>query len=163
MMTDLTAFNTKVTDAYERASNWLYEANIAAEKGNERREAECERKAQYWFDRYNKLTGETSEFGLTPEQQQSIAAHEYAMETTFGVDPDWNAPASEATPRDISDSEAEWLNERALQRDEARADVERLKDYIALCCEKFGKEMPYDPTDTALIALLSDEGKDEER
>ena len=59
---------------------------------------------------------------------------------------------------------AQCVLDLSMELAEARADIERLKDYIMLCFDKFGKDaMPYDPTDTALIALLNEEGREDEQ
>lgn len=41
--------------ADQRANYWLAEANVALENGKVARAAACEKKAQYWLDRLNKL------------------------------------------------------------------------------------------------------------
>lgn len=47
----------RALEAHQRSSMWLFEANVAAEKGNKQREEMALRKAQYWLDRLNKLEG----------------------------------------------------------------------------------------------------------
>lgn len=43
-----------------RAQYWLGQANIAIENGkSEKRVSECERKAQYWLDRLNRIEGKS--------------------------------------------------------------------------------------------------------
>lgn len=47
----------KAMDADVRASQWRADGNAAMECGNIRRAIKCYGKAQFWLDRYNKLTG----------------------------------------------------------------------------------------------------------
>jgi hypothetical protein len=44
-------------DAEVRGSTWLADGNAAAEAGNKAKAEKCYDKAQFWLDRYNKLTG----------------------------------------------------------------------------------------------------------
>ena len=48
---------TKSLAAERLAGWWLAEGNEAAEKGNKAKAEKCYDKAQYWLDRYNRLTG----------------------------------------------------------------------------------------------------------
>lgn len=43
--------------AEQRATHWLAEGNEASEKGNNIKAEKCYDKSQYWWDRYNKITG----------------------------------------------------------------------------------------------------------
>lgn len=44
-------------NAEARAGQWLADGNEAREAGNAEKAERCYTKAQYWLDRYNKLTG----------------------------------------------------------------------------------------------------------
>ena len=47
----------KAIQAEQRASKWLADGNEAAERGNDAKAERCYEKAQYWLDRFNKLSG----------------------------------------------------------------------------------------------------------
>ena len=47
----------KAIDAEVRGSQWLAKGNEYAERGNKKQAEKCYDKAQFWLDRYNKLTG----------------------------------------------------------------------------------------------------------
>ncbi len=51
------ALPDRILDAETRSSQWLADANEARESGNVKRAEECDRKSQFWLDRYNLLTG----------------------------------------------------------------------------------------------------------
>jgi hypothetical protein len=53
----LPSTNDKALDAEIRASQWLSSANELSEGGELAKAEEHYRKAQYWLDRYNKLSG----------------------------------------------------------------------------------------------------------
>jgi hypothetical protein len=47
----------RALDAEVRCSRWLADGNEAKERGNGEKAEVCYARAQYWLDRYNKLTG----------------------------------------------------------------------------------------------------------
>ena len=47
----------KALDAEVRGSQWLADGNAARESGNMPKAEKCYEKAQYWLDRYNRLSG----------------------------------------------------------------------------------------------------------
>lgn len=47
----------KILEAETRGSRWLADGNAANEQGNHAKAERCYNKAQYWLDRYNRLTG----------------------------------------------------------------------------------------------------------
>ncbi len=50
----------RALDAETRASQWLADANQAREAGDSKRAECCDRKSQFWLDRYNLLAGKGS-------------------------------------------------------------------------------------------------------
>jgi hypothetical protein len=56
-MTPLSTSHPKVLDAEQRCSTWLADGNEYNERGQKAKAEKCYDKAQYWLDRYNKLTG----------------------------------------------------------------------------------------------------------
>lgn len=50
------ARRAKAIDAEVRAGRWLADGNVARDAGKSEKAERCYRKAQYWLDRYNKLT-----------------------------------------------------------------------------------------------------------
>ena len=46
-------------EAEVRGSQWLADGNDARERGDKAKAERCYDKAQFWLDRYNKLTGRT--------------------------------------------------------------------------------------------------------
>lgn len=48
-------FAEKIADADARGSNWLAEANAAAESGDQDKAQKCYDKGQFWLDRSNSL------------------------------------------------------------------------------------------------------------
>lgn len=47
----------KITEAHERSSHWLAEANEASERGDNAKAEKLYAKSQVWLDRLNKLSG----------------------------------------------------------------------------------------------------------
>jgi len=47
----------KAIEAETRGSHWRAEGNAAAERGDKARADRCYEKAQFWLDRFNKITG----------------------------------------------------------------------------------------------------------
>lgn len=56
-MTPLSPSHPKALDAEQRCSTWLADGNEHSERGDKAKAEKCYDKAQYWLDRYNKLTG----------------------------------------------------------------------------------------------------------
>lgn len=54
----LEAAHNEAVDALARSSSYLGRANAAREAGDRRKAEELDRKAQWWLDRYNALTGD---------------------------------------------------------------------------------------------------------
>lgn len=50
----------QIDTAHRHCSNWLYKANLAAERGNAKQEQAYLQKAQYWLDKLNELEGYNS-------------------------------------------------------------------------------------------------------
>ena len=55
----MTSTKEKAIEAEVRGSQWLAKGNEYAELGKNKHAEKCYDKAQYWLDRYNKLTGRT--------------------------------------------------------------------------------------------------------
>ena len=56
----MTADEKRALDAEVRGSRWLADGNAARERGEIEKSERCYELAQFWLDRYNKLTGRGS-------------------------------------------------------------------------------------------------------
>lgn len=73
-----TILRKKITDAHQRSSEWLAQANEASEKGDKDREQFCLDKSQFWLDRLNKLENYTDDGSMltTVDDERERAGRE---------------------------------------------------------------------------------------